>query len=257
MAKEDILILAITRMHSGVCLAGINLKVHHWERFIPQFLARGIASKTCHWVRPVKQYGALHPDDLIDAKGRRISNFDIVRMNLLAWLPNRPHVEDWVVDFNHEMPTILRNVPESQRVELLDSLLDASPNEVLQSHPSRSLCLIKPEEIKRVIFDPGIRYGKYEARIILNFAGQDFLGTPKSPGLPCTDLKFRALGKKLLGEKANILNFNAEQFKELLHFEKVYLAIGLGREYKGKNWPMVLGFHTIPDYTAYIDFRSP
>jgi len=258
MAKEDILILAITRMHSGIYLAGINLKTHRWERFIPHFLARGIAPKTYHWVRPVKSYATLQPNNFIDAEGRQISNFDIVRMNLLSWHPDRPHIEDWVIDFDREKPVILRNVPESHRAELLDSLLDTSPDEVLQFPPSRSLCLIKPDKINKVIFDPGVRYGKYEARIIFNFARQDYLGTPKSPGLPCTDLKFRALGRTLLGESNNTIKvLSGEQFKELLHFEKVYLAIGLGREYKGKNWPMVLGFHTIPDYTAYIDFGSP
>lgn len=257
MRKEDILILAVTRMHSGVCLAGINITTHRWERFIPHFLAKRMAPETYRWVRLVKSYGTLQPDDLIDAGGKRISNFDIVKMNLLAWLPKTPHIEDWVIDFDRAKPVILKNVPEYQRAELLDSLLDASPNDVLQSPPCRSLCLIKPDEIKKVIFDPGIRYGKYEARVIFDFAGQDYLGTPKRPGLPCTDLKFRALGKRLLGEKANIINLTEGQLKELLHFEKVYLAIGLGREYKGKNWPMVLGFHTIPDYTAYIDFSSP
>lgn len=257
MAKEDILILAITRMHTGICLAGINLKAHCWERFIPYFLARGIAPKTYHWVRPVKSYGTLQPNDLIDASGKTISNFDVVRMNLLSWHPNAPHIEDWVVDFDREKPVILRNVSESQRAELLDSLLDTSPHEVLQSPPSRSLCLIKPEEIKKVIVDPGIRYGKYEVRIMFNFAGQDYLGTSKSPGLPCTDLKFRALGRNLLGKNTHTINLSGDQLKELLHFEKVYLAIGLGREYKGKNWPMVLGFHTIPDYIAYIDSSSP
>jgi hypothetical protein len=257
MAKENILILAITRMHSGVCLAGINLKTHLWERFIPHFLARGIAPKTYHWVRPVKSYGTLQLDDLMDASGKTISNFDVVRMNLLSWHPNRPHMEDWIVDFNREKPVILTNVSESHRAELLDSLLDNSPDEVLQSPPSRSLCLIKPDKIYKVIFDPGTRYGNYEARIIFSFAGQDYLGTPRSPGLPCTDLKFRALGKRLLDKKADTINLSGGQLKELIHFERVYLAIGLGREYKGKNWPMVLGFHTIPDYIAYIDFSSP
>lgn len=257
MAKEDILILAITRMHSGICLAGINLKTHRWERFVPHFLAKGIAPETYHWIRPVKSYGIPQPNNLVDARGRQISNFDIVRMNLLSWRPKAPHIEDWVVDFNHEKPVILRNVPESQRAELLNSLLDSSPDEVLQSPPSRSLCLIKPDKINKVIFDPGIRYGKYEARVVFNFAGQDYLGSLKRPGLPCTDLKFRALGKRLLEGKNNIINLGEGQLKELIHFEKVYLAIGLGREYKGKNWPMVLGFHTIPDYTAYIDFSSP
>jgi len=257
MAKEDILILAITRMHSGICLAGINLKAHRWERFIPHFLTRGIVPKTHHWVRPVKSYGTLQSNDFIDASGKQIRNFDIVRMNLLSWHPARPHVEDWTTDFDRERPAILSNVPEFQRTELLDSLLDTSPNEVLQSPSSRSLCLIKPNEIEKVIFDPGARYGKYEARIVFNFAGQDYLGTPKSPGLPCTDLKFRALGRNLLGKSTHIVDLSGEQLKGLLHFEKVYLAIGLGREYKGKNWPMVLGFHTIPDYTAYIDFSSP
>jgi hypothetical protein len=257
MASEDILVLAITRMHSGICLAGINLKTHRWERFIPRFLARGIAPKTHQWVRPLKSYGTLQPKDFIDANGRQISNFDVVRMSLVSWHPNRPHIEDWFLDFNHEKPLILRNVPESQRAELLDSLLDTSPNEVLQSPPSRSLCLIKPDEIRRVIFDPGIRYGKYETRIVFNSAGQDFLGTPKSPGLPCTDLKFRALGRDLLGKSSRSINLNGGQLKELLGFERVYLAIGLGREYKGKNWPMVVGFHIIPDYTAYVDLNLP
>jgi len=244
-------------MQSGVCLAGINLKAHRWERFIPHFLARGIAPETYHWVRPVKSYGTLQPNDLMDASGKTITNFDIVRINLLSRHPDKPHIEDWIIDFGREKPVILRKVPENRRAQLLDSLLDASPSEVLQSHPCRSLCLIKPEKIKRVIFDPGIRYGKYEVRIIFNFAEQAFLGTPKNPGLPCTDLKFRALGKRLLDRKANMLNLSGEQLRELLRFEKVYLAIGLGREYKGKNWPMVLGFHTIPDYAAYIDLGSP
>jgi len=244
-------------MQSGICLAGINLKTHRWECFIPRFLTRLAYPKVYDWVRPVKSYETLQLNDLIDASGKTISNFDVVRMNLLLWHPNRPHMEDWLVDFNREKPVILTNVSESHRAELLDSLSDNSPDEVLQSPSFRSLCLIKPDKINKVIFDPGVRYGKYEVRVIFNFAGQDFLGIPKSPGLPCTDLKFRTLGKRLLGEKANILNFNAEQFKELFHFEKVYLAIGLGHEYKGKNWPMVLGFHTIPDYTAYIDFGSP
>jgi hypothetical protein len=107
------------------------------------------------------------------------------------------------------------------------------------------------------MIDPGVRYGRYEARVIFNFAGQDYLGTLKSPGLPCTDLKFLTLGKRLLEGKAKIINLSGEQVKELFHFEKLYLAIGLGREYKGKNWPMVIGFHTIPDYTAHVDFNLP
>lgn len=256
MVQEGILILAITRMHSGICLAGVNLKTHHWESFIPRFLAKGIAPETYHWVRPVKSYGSLQPNDLIDASGKRISNFDIVRMNLVSWQPSKPHIEDWVVDFDREKPVILKNVPDSQRAKLLDSLLDISPNEVLQSPPYRSLCLIKPEEIKEVILDPGIRYGKYEARVVFNFAGEDYLGTPRSPGLPCTDLKFRALGRNLLGKSTHVINLSSKQLKELLHFEKVYFTIGLGRQYKGKNWPMVLGFHTIPDYIACVDFGS-
>jgi len=257
MAKEDILILAITRMHSGICLAGVNLKTHRGESFIPRFLTKAAYPKVYDWVRPIKSYGTLQPDDLTDANGTRISNFDVVRMNLLSWHPNRPHIEDWVMDFNREKPVILRKVPESQHAELLDFLLDNSPNEVLKSSPSRSLCLIKPDEINKVIFDPGIRYGKYEARIIFNFAGQDYLGTPKSPGLPCTDLKFRALGRNLLEKNTHLINLSGEQLKELFHLEKVYFTIGLGREYKGKNWPMILGFHTIPGYTAHIDFSLP
>ena len=257
MVQEGTLILAITRMHSGICLAGIDLKTHRRGRFIPRFLAKGIAPETYHWVRPVKSYGTLQPDDLIDASGKTISNFDVVKMNLLSWHPNRPHMEDWITDFDHKKPAILNSVPEIQRGELLESLLDASPTDVLQSCPSRSLCLIKPEEIKKVIFDPGVRYGKYEVRITFNFAEQDYLGTTKSPGFSCTDLKFRALGRNLLGKSTHIINLSGKQLKELFHLEKVYFTIGLGRQYKGKNWPMVLGFHTIPDYIAHIDFDSP
>ena len=239
MTQEDILILAITRMHSGLCLAGIRLE-------------------TRQWVRPIKSYGTLQSDDLIDANGRQINSFDVVKMNLLSWHPDKPHVEDWITDSQREKPVILRNVPEFQRVELLDSLLDTSPNEVLQAFPSRSLCLIKPNEIKEVIFDPGVRYGKHEARISFNFGGQDYLGTPKSPGLPCTDLKFRTWGRMLLGGSPNMIKvLSGEQLKELLYLEKVYLTIGLGREYKGKHWPMIIGFHTIPDYITDIDFNSP
>tara|TARA_Y100000310_G_scaffold140319_2_gene139691 strand:- start:4135 stop:4341 length:207 start_codon:yes stop_codon:yes gene_type:complete len=49
---------------------------------------------------------------------------------------------------------------------------------------------------------------------------------------------------------------NRDKLREILKAEKIFLSLGLTREYKGEFYEMVIGFHTIPDYNVKIDYNN-
>jgi hypothetical protein len=70
-----------------------------------------------------------------------------------------------------------------------------------------------------------------------------------------TDIKWRALGRKLLGAESR-LSLTPDQLRERLSISRVFIALGLSRLHEGKHWPLVVGVHTWPDYQADIDYRN-
>ena len=239
MPDTEVLILAMTRMLSGVCTAGMTLELDE--------------TTGLRWVRPVKDFGTLLLGDLTDAQGRVIQLYDVVSLRLQKPCLDPPHAEDWLTDFVRHRPRLLRRLEGDRRAAFLRDYLDTAPHEVLLAQ-RRSLCLIQPDQVwGRFTLDA--YSGKYEARLAFSLGDQAFLGSASKGGLPVTDLKWRALGRAWLAGGGRF-DFDNDSLCEKLGANEIYLTIGLSRTYQGQVWPLVLAVHTVPDYVAPIDYTK-
>lgn len=241
MPTQEILILAVTRMLSGVCTAGFSRHPDPVSRL--------------RWVRPVKKHGGLLLGDLTDANGRVIKCDDVVELDLREHRPDPPHAEDWVTDFIFSRPRQLRRLQGERRAGFLAEHLDQAPEDVLGRNPTRSLCLVRPQELWATFtLDP---YSlKYQARIGFTLPGVSPAQANSPQGISVTDLKWRALGRSWLGNQGSDLKLDQATLRKQLHAEEIYLALGLSRGYQGKTWLLVIGVHVVPDYQAEIDYDN-
>ena len=235
MPVEQVLILAMSRMRSGICTAGLTT-----ERD---------AVTGLRWVRPVREFDTLLPGDMTDAKGRLLQCGDVVELNLVTSRPDPPHVEDWVADFIRCRPRLARRLEGERRAKFLAQHLDRQPEDVLV-HQTRSLCLVKPEYVQ-AHFSLDAYSHKYEARMSWTLSG-DLARTSVS----VTDLKWHALGRAWL-ENGGQLTLEHSALVERLRADAIYLTLGLSRHYQGQYWPLVVGVHVVPDYAAAIDLEQP
>jgi hypothetical protein len=241
MPAQEVLILAVTRMLSGVCTAGFTLERHP-------------VSHLC-WVRPVKEHATLLLGDLTDADGRVVQCGDVVSLHLQQHRPNPPHAEDWVTDFIYHRPRLLRRLESGKRSRFFAQHLDQAPQDVLGPNPTRSLCLVRPDRLW-ACFNLDPHSLKYQARIGFILEGTRHSRASSSVGIPVTDLKWRALGRHWLGEEAGEIRFDDTALRERLEADEIYLALGLSRGYEGQLWLLVIGVHVVPDYGVEIDYTS-
>ena len=238
MPRQEVLILAMTKMLSGICAAG--------------FTREPDPVTGLHWVRPVREFDVLLPGDMADAGGRLVQCSDVVELELIAPRPDPPHVEDWLVDFVHCRPRVLRRLEGERRAHFFPRYLDRAPQDVLIHH-TRSLCLVQPEQAW-ARFSLDVYSGKYEARMSFVLAGDaNHPRTTSRRGISVTDLKWRALGRTWLGERGGYLSLEQDELAERLGADALYLALGLSRNWQGEYWPLVVGVHVVPDYEAAID----
>jgi hypothetical protein len=73
--------------------------------------------------------------------------------------------------------------------------------------------------------------------------------------MPVTDLKWRALGREWVTRGSQHQQYDLPALRRRLGVERVFLAVGLSRNYQGQFWPIVVGVHTLPDYAATLDER--
>jgi hypothetical protein len=234
MPSQEILILAMTEMRSGICTAGVTRDPDP---------VTGL-----RWVRPVREFGTVLAGDMTDVNGRLVQCGDVVTLHLLALRPNPPHVEDWVTDFIHHRPRLLRRLEGEKRVRFFAKYLDRAPEDVLVHH-TRSLCLVQPEQVW-ARFSLDAYSGKYEARMGFLLAGE--VNHPRAAsrrGVSVTDLQWRALGRRWLGERGGHLSLDHDVLFERLNAEALYLAVGLSRSWQGEYWPLVVGVHVVPELT--------
>jgi hypothetical protein len=231
MPLQQVLLLAMTRMRSGICVAGFSTEPD------PRTGLR--------WVRPVREFDTVQSGDMCDERGCLFNCCDVVELRLLEPRPEPPHVEDWLTDFVHHQPRLLRRLEGDKRAQFLNQYLDPAPLDVL-THCSRSLCLLKPRQAW-ARFSLDAYSGKYEARMGFALDSNDWR-TPPS-GVAVTDLKWRALGRKWLADGGGTLVLEPDRLSDRLHADDLYLTVGLSRAWKGKCWPLVVGVHAVPDYT--------
>jgi hypothetical protein len=233
MPPQEVLILAMTRMLSGICTAG--------------FTREPDPVTGLRWVRPVREFDTLLPGDMADADGRLVQCSDVVELNLLAPHPDPPHVEDWLTDFVHHRPRLLRRLEGEKRAHFFAQYLDRAPEDVLIQH-TRSLCLVWPEQVW-AHFSLDAYSGKYETRMGFVLPGDaNHPRATSQRGVSVTDLKWRALGRAWLGEKGGRLALDHDALYGRLEADALYLALGLSRNWEGAYWPLVVGVHVVPDY---------
>lgn len=232
--------MAMTHMRSGICTAGYVNEAH--------------GESGLRWVRPVKEFGSLLLGDMTDENGRVVQINDVIALNLLRPKPDPVHAEDWLTDFVQQRPLLRRRLSGDKRASFLAGHVDQNPAEVLHFH-RRSLCLVQPVRLWANFFQDSYS-GKYQARLGFQLEKCPLPQADSRRGIPVTDLKWRALGRQWLagGERLELAH---EALHHRLDAEAIYLSIGLSRTYRGKIWPLVVGVHPVPDYTAVIDYKNP
>jgi hypothetical protein len=241
MARHEVLLLAMTRMRTGICAAG--------------FTTNPDPVSGLQWVRPVRAFGSLLPGDMAGLDGRLFCCCDVLELELVAPRAEPPHVEDWVTDLVHHRPRLLRRLEGHKRAQFLARYLDRAPDDVLQHH-TRSLCLVQPKCLWGR-FELDEYSGKYTAHVgfTLYTDGPSTFSTP-ARGITVTDLKWRALGRLWLGGKGGSLELDDTAMRERLGAEAIYLALGLSRSWQGQHWLLVIGVHVVPDYRVEIDVSA-
>jgi hypothetical protein len=240
MPIQEILMLAVTKMQAGVCIAGMA--------------AEPDPVTGLNWVRPTREYGHVLLGDITTADGTVLQPFDVVEFNLLHPRVTPPHAEDWIADLVHHRPRIVRRLEGERRAGFLHKYLDTAPRQVLDCQ-ERSLCLIRPDSVQGSFRLDGYS-GQFDARIAFGLAGRSYQGSYAKGGLAVTDLRWRAMGRAWLSPGGGWTEFDAGDLEARLGIEEIYLAIGLTRSFQGACWPIIIGVHTVPDYQAIVDYEN-
>jgi hypothetical protein len=240
MPLQEVLILAVTKMLGGVCIAGVTAEPDPVTRL--------------RWVRPTREHGHVLLGDITTAEGTVLRPFDVVEFNLLRPDPAPPHGEDWITDFVHDRPRVVRRLEGQRRADFLSKHLDSAPCQILASQ-ERSLCLIKPDWVKGC-FRLDSYSGQFDARLAFGLDRRPYLGSRAKGGFSVTDLKWRALGRAWLPEDGGWTEFDNGDLEARFGIQEIYLAVGLTRSYQGDFWTIVVGVHTVPDYEAVVDYDN-
>lgn len=232
--------LAVTRKVNGICIAGV--------------------ANDLKWVRPVKNH-ILNLEDIKSDKDY-LSTSKVYDFSFIKHIPTLPQTENYLIDEAKQI-TYVKTLTENERLALFQRLQENSliiSNRELDTaavlkNNKRSLIFLGPVTIESVhmryensyMKSPKITF-KINSLPVKNQKGND---------LSCTDLKFRAFAKDLLKkEKLTSLTLTGNQLQEMLKFEQIFVAIGLTGKFRDEYWPMVIGFHTVPDYKQEVDYDN-
>jgi len=149
----------------------------------------------------------------------------------------------------------VKELAEKERLQLLNSLAENHLLESATKHgdilrilskEKRSLVVIGPFDDFRIIQQ------ERQMRIELKLPNGELVN---GGSLPCTDLKFMTLIKKIKGGLPDKrIDKQSSEINEL-QGRKFFFLIGLtGEPYKDTYWPMIVGLHAIPDYPGGIEF---
>lgn len=225
MNPNRVVVLAVTKMLSGMCTGGIAL-------------ASG------KWVRPVKDHGTILLGDLTYSDKAVMRPFDVVDFSITKPRSAPPHIEDWLCEFVKARPTKVGHIVE-KRLPFLERYSEPDGVKALLN-AERSLVMFEPSDIEAA-FSLDSYSGKYDVRITTPETGER--------PLPVTDIKWRAFGRKLVAGR-DYAALRTDGIRETLAAQRIFIALGLSRMHDGRHWPLVVGVHLWPDYQAEIDYYN-
>ncbi|MGE0883063.1 MAG: hypothetical protein AB7P14_05935 [Blastocatellales bacterium] len=235
---KDITILALTKMHGGVCTAGID--------------AEG------RWVRPVRprteqrpsregvsDYSLL-PLDFFHGGKSHLVNLGVTRFQFSDAAPHPPHVEDWTIDMSHK-PEHLNKLSETEQAQFLAAHAEDDLAPLCHRH-ERSLMLVQPDGFS-FSFCPNQTGDDVLVRASFDLRDESFAD------IGCTDLRMRALGRKLLAKTGggNVSLTDADFRRR--GKQTTYLTLGLSRLFQNKHWLILVGVHSLPELAVEIDYN--
>ncbi|MEW6097088.1 MAG: hypothetical protein AB1567_11290 [bacterium] len=231
---KDIVVLAMTKMANGVCIAGVE-------------------PETGEWIRPVRldisdpMEHCIQLTDFIIKGQPHIKPLALSRFGLKEPNPVPPHIEDWLID-RRVKPNLLKELSNPERLDFLN--LHSSQNTLSKLEGLNcSLGMIIPLDFS-FHFKPNKAGDDIAVRVNFSANSRNY------SNIPCSDIKMRALGRKVLSYLGKSEHWLFRQDFDKKGYQQVFFAMGLTRLYKGKNWLMVIGVHTVPEYQVAIDFTN-
>lgn len=236
-AVKDITVLAVTKMHGGVCVAGVDT-AGEWVRPVRVERKRDSGGITDYCLLPL---------DFFHGGKSHLVNMGVTRVWLDRHQPSPPHSEDWTLDLDHK-PEIIRKLSFDEQEEFLRTHGESDLS-ILRADGPRSLGLFQAES--------------FSFTFALNKTGDDITvrarfraGKEELSDVGCTDLRMRALGRRLLenheGRSVTMTEMDFRRRGKRI----TYLAVGLSRLYRGKHWPILVGVHSLPEMEVIVDYAN-
>jgi len=227
----EIAVLAVTRLSSGVCVAGI--------------------AENGEWVRPTRPsqsgWRQLDYSDCRDSNGNWVVQKGcVVKMDLREAIPTGEHSEDWLV--GDRKVQLVRELSEEGYLAFCQNHQESSLDPLMGIKASGSLILICPEKFTSFTFQVETSLeGKrnYVPRCGFVFNGQYYLRKPIS------DAEWRGYGRRYLQKTDNpkVGDIFAEN-----QTKNCWLTIG--RNIVNSNiYLIVVGIHLFPVRRFKMDFK--
>ncbi len=202
-------------------------------------------------IRPTLRFG-IKKRHLLDGNNNLIVKpFARIKLNLLRHHPQYPHSEDYVIN-PHMKPELVRNLTPEESESFLNENLYSAVDKIFgapihdyrflrNGEGKRSLGTIKADRI--LFFNYFLRDdGKDQYRIKFDDA------SGFTYDLPVTDCAFTNYCNNLKNIKECSIQSILRKLPDSLNKKRVYLRVGLTREFQNVHWLQVSGIHTFPDY---------
>ena len=231
----EITVLAVTRLSSGVCVAGIN--------------------EDGEWVRPTRptapDWRQLEYADCRDAEGDWVvRKGNVVLMDLIEPIPLGSHSEDWLV--GKKKPKLAEELPESEYLGVCKELKEDSTAPIEGTDAKRSLMMVHPARITSFSFDMGT-----SDKGQLRYTPRCFFRLPDGrlyQRKPVSDAEWRGYGRIQRKEHGGDCRLPGHEVLGELGAEDCWLTLGRN-EWGSTIYLMVIGIHLFPPRHFKMDFR--
>lgn len=218
----DFIVMAVTKLGNGICVAGIHDKENGYE-----------------WIRPTRQentdWRALHALDLYDDNNELITKVgNAVSWDVVGKMQEvGPHVEDWEHPYSGKK-YYLTSLPHNLFLKYVSDYIkpEASRFQAFLAEEI-SLLVIKPDRIETVNIGNISLGGKFQPRIKFEYQGLKL-------DYPVTDLVWLKLADDS-HKCGGFYNGTHSEFQNTYNATIVYLILGSGQWFKGKHWPFIIG----------------